>query len=115
MSQTAVEELICDVCGAEVRDGSLFCYNCGTSVAEPVKHSPEPQSSELPSNGGSTGKVNDLVKPTPTGKVRPRNRPVQNREVVWAERDGVSLGFVVTTAILVLLSAVILIAGFYFR
>lgn len=121
MSQTAVKELICDVCGAEVRDGSLFCYNCGTSVTEPVGQSEtqtqvaEQQTSELPTNGGSIGKDNDLVKPTSAGRVRPRKRPVQNREVVWAERDGISLGFVVTTAILVLLSAVILIAGFYFR
>lgn len=118
MSQTAVKELICDVCGAEVRDGSLFCYNCGSAVAEPVEQSEiqaEQQSSKLQSNGAPVGKDKDLVNPTPTGRVRPRKRLVQTREVVWAERDGVSLGFVVTTVILVLLSAVILIAGFYFR
>ena len=121
MAQTAVKEVICDVCGAEVRDGSLFCYNCGASVTGPVAQSevqtpePEPRSSERSSNGTPIGEENNLAKPTPSGRVRPRKRPVQNREIVWAERDGMSLGFVVTTVVLVLLSAVILIAGFYFR
>lgn len=120
MSQTAVNELICDVCGAEVRDGSMFCYNCGTSVTEPVGQGEvqtvvEPQTSESRSNGSPIVKGNDSLKQRPTEKIRSRKRPVQHREVVWAERDGMSLGFVFTTVILVLLSAVILIAGFYFR
>lgn len=125
MSQTAVKELICDVCGAEVRDGSMFCYNCGSSVTEKVelieiqKPSDELPPSDTHLNGNLVVKTEDkeaiLPKPTTAGSARPRKRPVQNREVVWAERDGISLGFVVTTVILVLLSAVILIAGFYFR
>lgn len=125
MSQTAVKELICDVCGAEVRDGSLFCYNCGTSVTEKVEVLQEPTddlpTSDTHSNGNLVVKekveeVEVLPKREPSaGRVRPRKRPIQNREVVWAERDGMSLGFIVTTVILVLLTAVILIAGFYFR
>jgi hypothetical protein len=121
MSQTAVKELICDVCGAEIRDGSLFCYNCGTSVTERIGQSElqtkasEEKGPVSPSIGISNGKDSDLVRPTPPSGRRPRKRPAQNHDVVWAERDGTSLGFVVTTVVLVLLSTVILIAGFYFR
>jgi hypothetical protein len=34
MAKTLVEKEICDACGADVRAGSLFCYNCGGAVAE---------------------------------------------------------------------------------
>lgn len=33
MSKTLVEKKICDACGAVVRPGSGFCYNCGGAVA----------------------------------------------------------------------------------
>ena len=32
MAETLVENEICEACGADVRPGSLFCYNCGESV-----------------------------------------------------------------------------------
>ena len=35
MSKTLVEKKICDACGADVRPGSGFCYNCGGAVSEP--------------------------------------------------------------------------------
>ncbi len=44
MAKTLVKKKICDACGAEVRPGSLFCYNCGGAVA-----------AELP----ETGKLNN--------------------------------------------------------
>lgn len=34
MAKTIVKKEICDACGAEVRPGSLFCYNCGGAVSE---------------------------------------------------------------------------------
>lgn len=33
MAETLVENRVCESCGAEVRAGSLFCYNCGQAVA----------------------------------------------------------------------------------
>jgi len=33
MAETLVETKICDACGADVRPGSLFCYNCGGAVS----------------------------------------------------------------------------------
>lgn len=33
MAETLVETRICDACGADVRPGSMFCYNCGGSVS----------------------------------------------------------------------------------
>ena len=33
MAETAVENLICQTCGADARPNALFCYHCGSSVA----------------------------------------------------------------------------------
>jgi len=34
MAKTVVKKEICDACGAEIRPGSMFCYNCGGAVSE---------------------------------------------------------------------------------
>ena len=33
MAETLVENKICEACGADVRPGSLFCYNCGGAIS----------------------------------------------------------------------------------
>lgn len=33
MAETQVEKKICESCGAEIRPGSTFCYNCGGAVS----------------------------------------------------------------------------------
>ena len=44
MTETLVENRDCGACGADVRKGALFCYNCGGSVAPeiPVSQNHEP-------------------------------------------------------------------------
>lgn len=41
MSKTLVEKKICDACGADVRPGSVFCYNCGGAVSPPERLLPK--------------------------------------------------------------------------
>ena len=40
MAETLVKNRVCNACGAEVRSGAFFCYNCGSSV-ETETASPE--------------------------------------------------------------------------
>jgi hypothetical protein len=48
MADTMVTETACDLCGAEIRDGSLYCYNCGNAVPERlVEPEPEPEKTEI--------------------------------------------------------------------
>jgi hypothetical protein len=118
MSQTAVKELVCDVCAAEVRDESVFCYNCGSAVSQQTeiqKPSDELGSTDVSSNGAKEKSEEDSPKPLPARRARPQKKPVLSRDVVWEERDGISVSFIVTTFVLVVLTAAILIAGFYFR
>src|SRR5688572_10527128 len=35
MAETAVKNATCESCGAEVRDESVYCYNCGKPVVTP--------------------------------------------------------------------------------
>ena len=124
MSKTAVKESICDVCGAEIRDASIFCYNCGSAVTQQVekgnivKPSDNLPASDVSSNGGQTVKTDTprtSAKPVHADRMRQRKRPVRTREVAWEEREGISISFVVTTLVLVALAVTILVAGFYFR
>lgn len=36
MAETLVEEKVCAACGADVREGALFCYHCGGALAAEV-------------------------------------------------------------------------------
>ena len=36
MAETITENQVCSACGADVREGSLFCYNCGGSLASEI-------------------------------------------------------------------------------
>jgi hypothetical protein len=59
MAKTLVDKKICDACGADVRPGSLFCYNCGGAVGEVL---PEPATNNNnPKNDGSIRFQSDLA------------------------------------------------------
>ena len=34
MAEILVENKVCEACGADVRAGSVFCYNCGGAVSD---------------------------------------------------------------------------------
>lgn len=45
MTESSVENKVCRACGADVREGALFCYNCGKSV-QPAVESKDEKSGE---------------------------------------------------------------------
>ena len=125
MPKTAVETAVCDICGAEVRDGSVFCYNCGGSLAKDIPPPAEsapiktvPQTSAGETNGHSAeDTVYDPARrkseKSDRRKVRAANR--QPVEIVWEPRTGISWPFIVVSLVLFLLSIGIVIAAFYVR
>ena len=123
MPKTVAVEIVCDICGAEVRDGSVFCYNCGGSVSKdgevdaiPPPDEPIVAHSEEPDNGLVT-KVDSPAKRradrADRRKVRAANR--QPVEIVWEPRQGVSWGFVVATLFIAIVVLAIVIAAFYLQ
>ena len=110
MPKTAVQTPICDLCGAEVREGSLFCYNCGGSLkkvsAEPAQAPEVPVVLPAPTNGVS--------KPSEPNKREARQRKPIDRgpvEVIWAPREGISLIYVVAGIILLTIAATLFIVA----
>ncbi len=114
MPETAVKQPICDICGAEVRDGSLYCYNCGGSVSQagvddavetradgnglPAKAYPDPPSrSDRQSSR------------------RRRSTRGRSNEVVWEPRTGISTGFIVGSLIFVLIAVALLLIANYLK
>ncbi|SRR5215204_961089 len=61
MAKTLVEREICDACGADVRPESLFCYNCGGAVSEPLPESAT-NSNNRKETGGSRFQVGEAEK-----------------------------------------------------
>lgn len=123
MPKTAVETAICDVCGAEVRDGSQFCYNCGGSVSDTGKLKPIPppdepiiRLDEKPANGTPPAAYDPAKRRAERSEkrqVRASNR--QPVEIVWQPRTGFSWPFVITSLIFVFLAIGVIIAAFWVR
>lgn len=114
----------CDVCGVDVRDGSLFCYNCGSSVNQAASRvldgdQPEYQSPEIALNKSTaTDSDSKLAANKKTNIGRPkraRPRPTQPRDVVWEQPNGFGFGFLVTAVALILLTAGLLALGLYLK
>ena len=114
MSESAVEIARCEACSAEVRDGSLFCYNCGgavkkpSTVAETVGEPTKPPATET---RATTPPMRSAA------SLRTRRRAI-NREPVkvsWERREGSPNVFIVTTIFLVLAATVLLVLALYLR
>lgn len=41
MAETLVKNRVCNACGADVRAGAFFCYNCGASISADAAQLPE--------------------------------------------------------------------------
>ena len=123
MAKTGVKTAVCDICGAEVRDGSAFCYNCGGSLTEPQHVDPTPQPTEPilvaePVTNGSAGQVdvfpaNQKVERSDRRKVRASKR--EPAEIVWEPRQGVSWTFVIASIIFVIIALAVVSAAVYVR
>ena len=118
MPGTAVETPICDICGAEVRGGSQFCYNCGGSVgaeaplAEKAQAYPSDQNGHI-SESPDYDRDRRRAERADRRRVRASNRkPV---ELEWEPRTGVSWPFVVGSIVFLLVAALLILAAFYIR
>lgn len=122
MPKTAVQTAVCDICGAEVREGSVFCYNCGGSLAKGEEPDPIPPPAEpmILAEPVTNGRATHGEDPTKRRAERSDRRRVRasNREpaeIVWEPREGVSWAFVVTSLVFIIIALAVVIAAFYLR
>ncbi len=102
MSRNVVEKVICEKCGVDVRENTLFCYNCGSPVNEPEPDPVEKPEVELEPADEKKSKakaaLDDLAKrikiepPTDEEKKlalaaaerkKARNMPRKPRDITW--------------------------------
>ena len=131
-----VETAVCDSCGAEVRDDSLFCFNCGGSV-KANSDGPEPVVPDL-LKASSTDplvetptKANDSFPSVKSGEQLPGSKPAlrtaaslrkqrrafnrQPVEVTWERPAGPAMGFIITSIVLAAGALVLILIALYLR
>ena len=114
MVETAVEIARCGACGADIRDESLFCYNCGAAVTKAVV------AHEIPAEVNSHPAV---TKPGSRPPLRSaasmrKQRRAFNRQPVkvsWEQPEGSPKAYIITTIALVLGAAALLVLALYLR
>ena len=112
MVETAVEIQRCGACGADVRHGSLFCYNCGASVppaliADAVEEKP-----------ALIEAIREPRPPLKTAASLRKHRRALNRQPVkvsWEPPEGPAMGFIITAIVLTLGAALLIVLAFYLR
>src|SRR5215203_606625 len=57
MAETLVKNRVCGACGVEVRSGTFFCYNCGSSVTG------DAASSDRNGKNDERGKTDNVLSP----------------------------------------------------
>lgn len=143
MAQTTVQAEKCSNCGIEARSGAEYCYNCGSKVAAEIDVLVEAQKAVEPDNTSSVFEARppsadripipeipiDAVEPTvekvPTEKKpmrtaaslrRDRNRgPAKPKEVLWVQHEGPGTSFIVSSVIVIVITAIILLAAIYLK
>ena len=126
MTDTAVRPA-CSKCGAEIREGSLYCYGCGLPVAEvsaaadrPATASAEPTREPAADINAELEKAHaaaavPTARPTGAARRRPARPEPKMVEVVWAEPQGISLSFILGSVILIFMVIVVVAIALYLK
>jgi len=130
MTETAVKTSVCDACGADVRDESLFCYNCGERVVDNERASASDQTVQedipetpalLKADGAAESTPQKLPGSRPPLKsaasLRQERRAFNRQpvEVSWVPPESTPIGFVITTIVFVVGALVLLGLALYLR
>lgn len=127
MTEPIVKDRICEACGAEVREGSLFCYNCGEAVSkngdgpqkeittrEPIR---EPAPVDVTEPGAEIETPIER-KPLQSAASLRKQRRAYNRqpvEITWVRPEGLPKMFIAATVVLTVGALFLLIIALYLR
>src|SRR4051794_37475428 len=120
MPGTVTEKESCAKCGAEVREGTVFCYSCGGRVAPAVQEAPSTVADDATSDTQAAlddlaRKLNDddaavAPKSDKEGKIataaaerkKARRETTKERAFVWEPRSELPVGLLIAVAIVAL-------------
>ena len=117
MAETAVEIATCSACGADVRNESVFCYNCGERVVADVPDEKPVESNPFAIQGPSD-EVAVARPPLRSAASLRKQRRASNRqpvEVSWEPTTRSSALFIITTIVLAAGALVLLVLALYLR
>ncbi len=140
MPETVIQNSVCSACGADVRPGTLYCYNCGEAIAV-VKDSEYQRietekvteaDARVGSDNGSGAKISEAPVTAATAKpTMEENRPLKSAaairrraraferkpiEIVWEEREnGANVVFVIVTVLLLLFAIAVVVSAVFIK
>lgn len=145
MAATIIEEQNCKACGVDIREGALFCYNCGGSVtydevssdndaandaamsdawfreeiAEEGSGEKSAEATETKDAARKRSRLPESGRLRSAAALRRKSKTFQKKrveEVVWEEYENSSNGlFVVVAIVLALLTAAIFWLAIYLK
>lgn len=124
MAETAVKIDLCDICGADIRPDSAFCYNCGGSVSleevglQPAKIVEEQKTEVAQANGNIPKEAAPVGVRNRDRKREARSRAVIERKAVkisWEPRTDSAVPFVVGSIFIVILAAILFFAAYFIK
>ena len=109
MAEAVLEKEVCGNCGADVREGTAFCYSCGSRVVDEEKPETEASPDETPIVEATASE-----KRARSAEQRKRSRIRQRKvvEYVW-EPDNDSRWLVVTAILIFIVVLVVVIAALW--
>ena len=123
MAETIQEKAVCEKCGADVRENTSFCYNCGHSFSEATSQTNGVMSDETRSaldDLAAKFKIDEPETADPLAlaaaeRKRARVAPKRQKDNVWQESEGRSSGafFVISLMIFLLVAAVVFITVYW--
>ena len=111
MAEAVAEQTICEKCGVEVREGSAFCYNCGSHVAAVAENGAGPAPVRaISADRGSSGSRE--LRPARQRRRRPERKPV---EVYWERPETTPWSFTLAVVCTAVVVAVLLVLAWILR
>lgn len=130
MAEVVLEKALCDVCGVNVRDGSVFCYNCGTSLSGEASMFSDDSAKSVESPAGEettsfSETSNGLAKEPTDRKKEMRSVAIRRQrakaerlkpvEYTWTAPESAGWGFVAATIVFAGLTLLFLALALYLR
>jgi uncharacterized Zn finger protein (UPF0148 family) len=118
MQEATIEKPACGNCGVDVRENTLFCYNCGSRVVEDksVESPLTVETNGLRSGNASKAQAalddlanrlkndelaGDKLAKAAAERRKARVRRRKSKEVVWEPNDDLSAGLILLLAVII--------------
>ena len=135
MAETTIEKTVCENCGVDVRENTLFCYNCGGRVADIPESAPsvntDPNGTDEKEIADETraaldelsqkfkdedAEETDKLAAAAAERRKARVRPRKKREIVWEPADATpDRLFILITLLICAMTAAIVFLTVYWK